>query len=101
MPPSTTELRCRVAFPEFVTARITGLVVVPWVVVGKATEFGLIETAGVGGGGATPVPLRETVCGESGALSLMETLACWPPEAVGVNVMLIEQNLPGARTDGV
>src|SRR2546430_3264536 len=42
-----------------------------------------------GGGGATPVPLRTTVCGLLAASSVIATLAVRLPLAVGANVMEI------------
>jgi hypothetical protein len=44
--------------------------------------------------GATPVPLKLTVCGLPLALSLMESDALRVPTAIGVNVTLIVQVFP-------
>lgn len=44
-----------------------------------------------------PVPVKGTVCGLFGALSVMVTLPVRTPVAVGVKVTLIWQNLPAAR----
>ena len=47
LPPMTTEEMLRLAFPEFVTVTTIGLLLVPWLVVGKLTEFGEIVRAGM------------------------------------------------------
>jgi hypothetical protein len=47
--------------------------------------------------GATPVPVKLTVCGLPPALSVMASDALRDPAAVGVNVTLNEQLAPGAR----
>jgi hypothetical protein len=44
-----------------------------------------------------PVPLRETVCGLPGALSVTETVPLRLPETLGVKVTLISQFAPDAR----
>ena len=59
-PARRTEEMLRVALPEFVTVTAIGELVVPCVMVGKLTGFGVTATAGAGGGGATPVPLSCT-----------------------------------------
>jgi hypothetical protein len=46
-----------------------------------------------------PVPVRDTVCGAPGALSLTERLAVRDPFAVGANVTLIVQLAPAATLD--
>ena len=48
--------------------------------------------------GATPVPVRATVCGLPVALSVTVIVPAWLPVAVGVNVTLIVQ-LPPAATE--
>ena len=67
---------------------------------GKLTGSGVTVTTGAGGGGAVPAPVSATVCGLPGALSVMESVACCDPVAVGANVMRIEQNLVGASAEG-
>ena len=47
-------------------------------------------------GGATPVPVKYTVCGLPLALSVMVSDALRDPGAVGVNATLIEQLTPAA-----
>lgn len=86
--------------PEFVSATVIGLLVVPWVVVGKETLPGINVTAGCGGGGATPVPLSCTACGLPGALSVANKVACCKPLAVGVKMTETVQDLLGAKTVG-
>lgn len=49
--------------------------------------------------GTLPLPLRLTVCGLPGALSLTLSVPERIPAAVGVNVTLIEQLLPAATDD--
>ncbi len=46
-----------------------------------------------------PVPLRETVCGLPGALSVTESVPLRLPEALGVKVTLIVQFAPDARLE--
>jgi hypothetical protein len=45
----------------------------------------------------TPIPLRETVCGLPGALSVTESVPLTLPVALGVKVTLIVQLAPDAR----
>jgi len=45
----------------------------------------------------TPIPLRETVCGLPGALSVTESVPLTLPVALGVKVTLIVQVAPDAR----
>jgi len=45
LPPRTTEEMCRVAFPEFVTLTGSGLLLVPWTMVGKLTGSGVTVMA--------------------------------------------------------
>src|SRR5208283_2558463 len=47
LPPMTTEEMFRLALPEFVTVTTIGLLLAPWMVVGKVTEFGEIAIAGM------------------------------------------------------
>ena len=49
--------------------------------------------------GATPVPLRETVCGEPLALSVKLRVPLLAPVAVGVKVTFTVQLDDGARLD--
>ena len=57
-------------------------------------EFGLAD---IEKSGDAPVPESVAVCGLPAALSAIETEALRDPEAVGVNVILIEQLAPAAR----
>jgi hypothetical protein len=45
----------------------------------------------------TPIPLRETVCGLPGALSVTVSVPVTLPVALGVKVTLIVQLAPDAR----
>ena len=47
----------------------------------------------------TPVPLRETLCGLPGALSVRERVPFRLPVALGVKVTLMVQNAPEARVE--
>ena len=49
--------------------------------------------------GRTPVPLSATVCGESGAVSLMASEPVSTPPSVGVNVTVDLQVLPAASVE--
>lgn len=51
----------------------------------------LAESVTAGAVGATPVPVRETLCGLPEALLLMLAVAALVPTAVGVNVTLNAQ----------
>jgi hypothetical protein len=46
-----------------------------------------------------PAPLKETVCGLPGALSVMESVPARLPEALGAKVTLIVQFAPDARLE--
>src|SRR5215471_4573934 len=62
--------------------------VVPSTVAGKRTVAGDTTTAA---SAATPVPLKETVCGEFGASSEMVSVAVRCPKPKGKKVTVIEQ----------
>lgn len=47
--------------------------------------------------GATPVPVREMLCGLPSALSVIDSEAFLAPVAVGLNVMLNVQLAPATR----
>lgn len=99
-PPTTTAEMCRVALPELVMVMVTGALAVPWGMAGKVTGLGERVMAGAGGGAATAVPVRETDCGLSGALSVMRREACAEPGEAGEKVILTEQKFLGCRTVG-
>ena len=48
---------------------------------------------------ATPMPLRGTICGLPGALSVMLSAAERVPDAVGLNVTLMLQLAPAAKNE--
>ena len=64
------------------------------VVCGKVSEVGEMLTTGAS---ATPMPVRETVCGEPVMLSAMLTAAVSVPAAAGLKVTVIAQLAPIAR----
>ncbi len=80
-------------FPEpvFVTVMACGAELVPTPVEPKVTDGGLSMMAAVG---TTPVPVRATVCGDPGALSVTCTDAERTPPASGEKVTLIVQLAP-------
>lgn len=62
---------------------------VPPVVTMKLSVAGVSEA--MGAGGAVPVPLRETPCGDPATLSLMETVAVSLPGVLGANFTMMVQ----------
>src|SRR5260370_7800231 len=88
---------CSGAEPELVSATLCGPAEVPCVTVPNATALGLRVTTGLPGGGAWPVPVSGTDCGELGASSAMVTLAVRCPAPSGANVTLMVQEEFGAR----
>lgn len=65
-----------VAFPELVMVMVCGALVTPCVVVpGKFNVPGTSVTSGAGGGGATAVPVNETLCGLPAELSEIRSAA--------------------------
>src|SRR2546426_11973994 len=86
-PESATLEIVSVAWPEFVTATFRS-VLLPWSVLGNIKLLGTRFTAGCG---VTPWPLRGTLCGFPGALSLMASDAERVPAADGVKVTLMVQ----------
>ena len=87
-PERATEEMCKGAFPELPTVKICGALDVPCVVLGKA---GVAGEKVIAGAAVPPVPLRATVCGESGASSAIVKLAERKPGAAGVKVTTMEQ----------
>jgi len=87
----------RGTLPELVSAMVCTGLVVPWVMVGKMR---LPEVTVIAEVGAKPVPLRGADWGLPGALSDTSRVAWRAPAAVGVKVMLTEQDLPGLMTAG-
>src|SRR5262249_15129455 len=78
----------RKVLPTFVRVVVNTLLL-PTVTEPKFRLVGLSSTT-------VPVPVRFTVCGLPGALSLIETLPVRVPDWVGLNVTLIAQLAPGA-----
>ena len=81
----------RAAFPVLFRVTESGVLVVPRVWLGKGKVEGLGMAAG-----PVPVPVRVTVCGLPGALSVMVTAAVSVEAKVGLNVTLIVQLVPAA-----
>jgi hypothetical protein len=65
------------------------------------TVFGNVSVAGVSviSGGATPVPVRVTFCGELTALSATLSVAVSTPAAAGLKLTEIVQLAPAASVD--
>jgi hypothetical protein len=81
------------ALPVFISVAVCAALVVP-VTAENVSVPGVSETAGAGG--ADPVPLRVTVCGEPAALSVTESAAERLVAEAGVNVTEIVQLDPAA-----
>jgi hypothetical protein len=78
------EVKVKAAFPEFVTLIVCGALDSPCVVIpGKFSVPGISVTSGAGGGGATAVPVKETLCGLPAALSVITSAACVTPTLAG------------------
>src|SRR5712692_192041 len=88
---------CSGAVPELVSVTLCGPAEVPCVTVPKVTVLGLRVTAGLPGGGAWPVPVSGTDCGELGASSAMVMLAVRCPAPSGEKVTLMVQEALGAK----
>jgi len=71
-PPRAIPLIFNVALPVFLSMAVWAALVEPVCAV-KLSEAGVSETTGAGG--AVPVPVRATVCGEPVALSAIERVA--------------------------
>ncbi len=100
LPPIVTAEMCSGALPVLLAEILSGALEVPCVMVANAAGLGEMVATGAGGGGATPVPVYCTVCGPSGAVSVMLIEALCGPAPVGVNVTLMVQNLVGCKTEG-
>jgi hypothetical protein len=87
----------RLAVPELVTLTLSGMPVVPWVMVEKKTLPGKRVTAEVA---ETPVPLTDIDCGLPGALSVAVREAWRGPLTEGVKTKLTGQLAFGRRTAG-
>ena len=72
---------------------VLAALVPPTATVPNASVAGLIDK------GRLPVPVRATICGESGAVSLMESEPVTAPDDAGVNVKPTWQLPPAARLD--
>lgn len=85
---------CSGAAPEFMTVSVCGAPEAPCVVEGNDGTAGEKVTAGTT---AKPVPLRASVCGLPGALSIIWRLAVNVPALAELKSMLTEQLALGAR----
>jgi hypothetical protein len=84
----------KAAEPVFVSVTVCAALVVPTFWLAKVSETGERLAVVVDG---VAVPVRPTVCGLPGALSLTLKLPVRVPDAVGVNVTLMAQFPPAAR----
>jgi len=75
----------------FVIATVLAAEVVPEATVPKARLAGAMVN------GRAPVPVRATTCGESGALSLMESVPVIAPPTDGVKVTVALQLAPAVK----
>ena len=82
-----------VAVPVLVSVTVWAELVVPTVWLPKATLLGLRMTAGA----PTPAPVRLTLCGLPGALSVTVSEADWEEAVVGAKVTEIVQLAPAFR----
>src|SRR5437764_7268159 len=82
-------VRFTVVRSAFFTVIDCGALVVPTVTVPKFSEFGINSID-------CPVPVRGTVCGLPGALSVKESVPLRAPLLVGVKVTLTTQLAPAA-----
>lgn len=96
VPVIPTALMVRAALPLLVSVTVWAALVVFVTWLAKVKLVGLSVTPG-----ATPEPLRATVCGLPGALDATETLALSLPLTVGVKVTLMVQVDPAARVLGL
>jgi hypothetical protein len=87
-----------VAVPILVTVTAWGLLVEPTVTLPKSSEEG--ERLKMMLPVPLPVPVRSSLWGLSGALSVMTTLPFRGPAAVGVMVTVMVQEAPGCRVRG-
>src|SRR3989442_14762929 len=93
-PESATLEIVSVAWPEFVTATVCTELLLPRRVSGKVTLPGTSVTTG---SGVRPWPVRGTLCGLPGALSLMARDAERVPAADGLKTTLMVQFRFGER----
>ena len=93
VPVTVTAVTFNVAFPVLFTVTVWAALVVPTPCALKPRLEAVRLTTG-----PLPVPVKVTLCGLSGALSVMVIAAVRLPTAPGVKITLIEQ-LPPAATD--
>lgn len=90
----------RGAFPELVRVTLSGKLVDPGDGAEKFNVPGVNVMAGAGGGAPSPVPVSGTDCGLPGALSVTVNCPRREPDAVGVKVTVIRQDVVGLSTVG-
>lgn len=90
----------RGAFPELVRVTLRGKLVDPGDTAEKFNVPGVKVIAGAGGGAPSPAPLSATDCGLPGALSVTVSCARREPEAVGVKVTVMRQEVVVLSTVG-
>jgi hypothetical protein len=90
----------RGAFPELVRVTLSGKLVDPGDRAEKFNVPGVKVIAGAGGGAPSPVPASGTDCGLPGALSVTVNCPRREPDAVGVKVTVIRQDVVGLSTVG-
>ncbi len=87
-------LMVSVAVPLLVSVTVCAALVVPtcWLLKVRL----VLERVTAGAVGATPVPVRLTLCGLPAALSVIDSVPVRVPVAVGVKVTLMVQLAPAA-----
>ena len=93
-PLAVIELTVKLAVPVFVTVTVCGELLFPTNTPAKLTPTVDSVTAG-----ATPVPLKATLCGLPAALSLMLTVDVRLPVLLGVKTTLMVQLLLAPKDD--
>lgn len=91
VPVRLIEVMVNAALPELLRVTTLAGLVVPTAWLAKETLTGKKATEG-----AIPVPLRGRECGLPLALSFTEMFAVRMPAAVGLKVVVMEQDAPGA-----
>ena len=90
----------RGALPELVRVTLSGKLVDPCDGTEKFNVPGVKVIAGAGGGAPSPVPVSGTDCRLPGALSVTVNCPRREPDAVGVKVTVMRQEVVGLSTVG-
>jgi hypothetical protein len=88
------------AFPEFVRVTLSDKLVDPGDRAEKFNVPGVKVIAGAGGGAPSPVSVSGTDCGLPGASSVTVNRPRREPDAVGVKVTVMRQDVVGLSTVG-